>query len=193
MLLEKLKIAERKKAKLLRSGLHTRMKCASSEGISSHIKNFLKNRPGVMTVAAYMAIHTEIDLTPAISNLRQLGKTICLPVIVSENQPLIFRVWNNNSRLVEGEFNILVPDSKELLEPDLILCPMLRFDRLGYRLGYGGGFYDRTIAHLKEKKPVFTLGCAYSEQISQEDLPRGKHDKPLDAVATENGVIFFDR
>ena len=85
----------------------------------------------------------------------------------------------------------MVPESSKNVEPDLILCPMLSFDIRGHRLGYGGGFYDRTIAQLTKKKALYTLGCAYSEQASTKFLPIGKYDKPLDAVATENGLIFF--
>jgi 5-formyltetrahydrofolate cyclo-ligase len=144
-------------------------------------------------IAAYMPINTELDLGPTIIKLRRLEKTICLPVIHSKDSPLQFKVWNEVTKLMAGQFNVLVPVSEEIIEPDLILCPMLSFDSQGLRLGYGGGFYDRTIDYLAKRKAIFTMGCGYSQQLSQKCLPKGDYDKSLDAVVTESGIILFNK
>ena len=192
MSLTDIKSAARAKAKELRQKVHRRISNKASYKISSYIEEFMNDREEFKVIAVYMPIQSEIDIRPVVSKMRKLGKTLCLPVVVSNNKPLIFKVWNENSKLFEGKFRVLVPESSKIVEPDLVLCPMLSFDIRGYRLGYGGGFYDRTFYNLAKKKVFYSLGCAYSEQASKTDLPIGKYDKPLDAIATENGLIFFN-
>ena len=186
------KVRARDKAKALRFQVHLSKSAEASIKISEHIEDFLISRKEWKIVAVYMPIQTEIDISPVILRIRALERIVCLPVIVARNEPLNFKVWSNHTKLVKGQFNVLEPLTGGIVEPDLILCPMLSFDSIGYRLGYGGGFYDRTIAYLNKKKKVFALGCAYSEQLSLERLPCGQHDKPLNAVATENGLTHFN-
>ena len=88
---------------------------------------------------------------------------------------------------------LINPLLEEIIEPDLILCPMLSFDSSGFRLGYGGGFYDRTIDYLSKRKSILTMGCGYSQQLSQKFLPKGTYDKSLDTVVTERGITFFGK
>ena len=192
MSVAKLKSLKRNNAKSLRADAHLKGSVEASHKISNHIIKFLITRPEIKVVALYRPIQTEIDIRPVESKIRNLGKTLCLPVIISENEPLDFIIWNENVSLVEGRFKVQIPLASEIIEPDLILCPMLSFDLMGYRLGYGGGFYDRTIDLLEKKKPIFTLGCAYSQQVSVKRLPIDKYDKPLDGVVTECGMIFFN-
>ena len=192
MLLANFKTAARKKAKTVRAKAHREMGYVASQAVCSHINNFVINEKNFKVIAVYMPIQTEIDILPVIPRIRELGKILCLPNIISDNEPLDFLAWNENSKLVKGKFGVMVPETDKIVDPDLILCPMLSFDARGYRLGYGGGFYDRTIHHLASQKSIFTLGCAFSEQISLGALPIGKYDKPLNAVVTENGVTFFD-
>jgi 5-formyltetrahydrofolate cyclo-ligase len=191
--LTKLKIAARKEAKLHRRNIHEKIGYEASKKVSSYIENFLQEHKHLKVVAAYMPINSELDLGPTLTKIRALEKKICLPLILSQNAPLQFKVWEHGAKLVVGEFNVLVPVSEEILEPDLILCPMLRFDPDGFRLGYGGGFYDRTIDHLSKRKSIFTMGCGYSQQLSQKCLPKGDHDKSLDSVVTEHGITFFNK
>ena len=87
----------------------------------------------------------------------------------------------------EGKFNINEPNNNLLEEPSKILVPLLAFDKNNYRLGYGGGFYDRTIAYLEKRKKITTIGIGFDDQ-KIDDLPRMKFDKKLDLVITENGV-----
>ena len=191
--LSALKTVARKEAKIQRQIIHDRIGYDSSQKVSVYIEGFLKKHTRISVIAAYLPINTELDLGPAIIKLRRLGKKICLPLIISEKSPLQFKVWNEGSKLVTGKFNVLVPVSEEIIEPDLIFCPMLSFDSKGFRLGYGGGFYDRTIDCLSKRKSIFTMGCGYSQQLSQKLLPTGKYDKSLDTVVTERGITFFEK
>ena len=178
-------------AKKVRLLAHERIAFRASNQISRHIENFVTERKELKVIGVYMPIQTEIDIRPSFSKIRALGRVLCLPTIVSDKQPLKFLIWNEASQLVEGKFKVLVPESNEVSYPDLIICPMLCVDSRGYRLGYGGGFYDRTIDHLNKTKSLFILGCAYSEQMASENLPIQETDKPLHALATENGITFF--
>ena len=188
-----LKTVARKQAKIQRQIIHDKIGYDASQKVSVHIERFLLKHTKLSVIAVYMPIKTELDLGPAIMKLRRLGKKICLPIIISEDNPLQFKVWNEGSKLVTGKFNVLIPVSEETIEPDLILCPMLSFDSNGFRLGYGGGFYDRTIDYLSKRKSILTMGCGYSEQLSQKFLPKGAYDKSLDTVVTERGITFFGK
>ena len=119
------------------------------------------------------------------------GKTICLPIVIGKNRPLTFKSWSPGKDLAEGHYGIPVPDNDQIITPDLVICPLLAYDAKGMRLGYGGGFYDRTIRHLRKNKQTRYMGLAFSEQKSYHDLPSETHDVPLDAVLTEAGIRNF--
>jgi 5-formyltetrahydrofolate cyclo-ligase len=105
-------------------------------------------------------------------------------------EPLQFRIWGADAPLYEAGFGTLAPsDLAPRAEPDLILMPLLGYDRTGTRLGYGGGYYDRTLAAMT-KRPML-VGLAFSAQ-ALDHIPREAHDIPLDAVVTESGVEFFE-
>ena len=193
MSLAEIKTVARKEAKLNRRIIHNKIGYQSSQKVSVYIERFLREHKNLNIIAVYMPINTELDLRPTIIKLRKLGKKICLPVIFSNNSPLQFKVCSEVTKLVTGKFNVLIPVSGEIIDPDLILCPMLSFDSRGFRLGYGGGFYDRTIDHLSKKKSIFTMGCGYAQQLSLKNVPKGEYDKSLDAVATESGITFFNK
>ena len=108
-----------------------------------------------------------------------------LPVVIGADQPLLFRAWTPGETLAPGVWDIPIPPetAAEVL-PDVLLVPMLAFDRQGYRLGYGGGFYDRTLEKLRAFRRVWAVGVAYAAQ-EVEAVPRGDHDAPLDYVMTE--------
>ena len=142
-----------------------------------------------MIVSAYWPMRSELDTRPLLERLHGEGYRLCLPVVPGPDQPLIFRAWAPGDALVIGGFKTEVPsEDKEELEPDLLCSPMLAFDRAGYRLGYGGGFYDRTLEKLRAKKPALAVGLAFAAQ-ERESVPRGTHDQPLDAIVTEQEVI----
>lgn len=136
-------------------------------------------------VAAYVAMRTEIDPLPA---LRGWDAPLGLPIVEAKGRPLRFRAWEPGAPLVSGGFGTLVPEAGAWVEPLVLVVPLVAFDRRGGRLGYGGGFYDRTLAGLRERGPVTAIGFAWA---AQEDagLPLEPTDAPLDLVVTEAEVI----
>lgn len=140
-------------------------------------------------VSGFFPYKSEISVLPLMKRLAGEGWTLAMPVVIAEGQPLIFRQWRSGEPTVPGIWNIPVPPetSPELL-PDVLLVPMLAFDRKGFRLGYGGGFYDRTLVKLRALKPVMAVGVAYAAQEVPEVL-RASYDQPLDFVMTERETL----
>ncbi|MCA3561220.1 MAG: 5-formyltetrahydrofolate cyclo-ligase [Aestuariivirga sp.] len=136
-------------------------------------------------VSGFIPYKSEITTVPLLNRLRRDGWRSCLPVVVAAEQPLIFREWTPGGPLAPGAWDIPAPlDSAPEVMPDVLLVPMLAFDRRGFRLGYGGGFYDRTLEKLRALKKVVAVGVAYQAQMVEE-APAGLHDAPLDYVMTE--------
>ena len=125
---------------------------------------------------------------PLMLALAGLGFGVALPVIVGRGQPLVFRRWTPGEALEAGPFGTSVPRDGAEVEPDVLVIPMLAFDARCHRLGYGGGFYDRTIAALRARRPVHAFGLAYAGQELPQ-LPTEATDMQLDAVVTEAGVV----
>jgi len=138
-------------------------------------------------VAGYMAIRDEIDPAPVLAALAAGGRALALPVVQGPGRPLAFRAWRPGAPLIPGAFGAPVPADGARVVPQVLIVPLLAFDRSGFRLGYGGGFYDRTLAGLRARGPVLAVGFAYAGQEA-DALPLEPTDAPLDAVATEAGV-----
>lgn len=140
------------------------------------------------TVSAYLSVRSEIDTMPLMLALAGLGFEVAVPVIVGPARPLVFRAWTPDAVLVPGTFGVPVPADGAEVEPDVLFVPMLAFDAQCHRLGYGGGYYDRTIGGLRSRRPVLAFGFAYAAQ-AMPVLPVEPTDMRLDAVVTEAGVI----
>ena len=141
------------------------------------------------SISGYMPIGSEIDPRTLMRHLSARGSTLCLPDTNTPDAPLSFRRWDVGDDLQTGSFGIRVPSGDaDHLRPDLLLVPMLAFDRAGHRLGYGGGYYDRTIAALRTEKEITTVGLAFSGQV-RDDLPVGPHDMRLDWIVTESAAL----
>lgn len=141
-------------------------------------------------VAGYWPIGDEIDPRPLMECLAGAGCRLVLPVTAARGQPLAFRAWEPGDPLEPGPHGTFHPlaSAPELL-PAVLLVPLLAFDRQGFRLGYGGGYYDRTLETLRRRAQVRTIGLAFaSQQVTA--VPRDGHDQPLDLVATEEGLIM---
>ncbi len=136
-------------------------------------------------VSGFIPYKSEITTVPLMNSLRREGWKTCLPVVIAAEQPLVFRAWKPGDALVPGVWDIPVPlESAGEVLPDVLLVPLLAFDARGYRLGYGGGFYDRTLEKLRRLKRVVAIGVAYQAQMVDQ-VPIGPHDAPLDFVMTE--------
>jgi len=140
-------------------------------------------------ISAFHSFDTEISTFELFDKLVADGWTTALPVVVAKKTPLVFRQWAPGDALVMGRWNIKVPpeEAPEVL-PDVLLVPLLAFDRRGYRLGYGGGFYDRTLEKLRAFKSVTAIGVAYAGQ-EVDGVPHEEFDQRLDWIMTEKETI----
>ncbi|HQU67080.1 MAG TPA: 5-formyltetrahydrofolate cyclo-ligase [Albidovulum sp.] len=136
-------------------------------------------------LAGYMPMRTEIDCLPAMAAHRG---SVGVPVILGPARPLVFHRWHENARMVPGDFGALIPESADAVDPDVLIVPLLAFDRRGFRLGYGGGFYDRTLEKLRARKSILAIGFAYEVQ-EMDEVPIEPTDQPLDLIVTEREVF----
>jgi len=141
-------------------------------------------------LAGYMPIRTEIDPRPAMAAMARFGP-VGVPVIQGPGRPLIFRAWHPTAAMIEGPFGAPIPAQGPEIVPEVLIVPLVAFTPAGGRLGYGGGFYDRTLAGLRAqgstKHPVLAIGFAWAAQETA-DLPLDPTDQPLDLIVTEAGV-----
>ena len=158
------------------------------QGTAAHLSSVLAGYRGVPT-AGYMAMRTEIDPTAAMEEAAAHG-VVGVPVIIANGQPLKFRIWEPDCVMVKGDFGALIPETGDWMEPEILIVPLVAFDRKGGRLGYGGGFYDRTLEMLRAERPTMAIGFAYTGQEAG-DLPLEPTDQPLDMIVTETGVLSF--
>ncbi len=138
-------------------------------------------------LSGYIPMRTEIDPLPAMAAHQG---PVGVPVIIGKAQPLRFREWTPGAAMIEGAFRALIPAEGAWVEPEVLIVPLLAFDAAGYRLGYGGGFYDRTLEGLRARGPVLAVGFAFAAQEVAE-VPVDATDQRLDAVVTEMGVRLF--
>lgn len=178
--LQAAKKTARQLAKARREGCDPQLGVALARHVLSH-----RPPPPGAVVAGFLSMAGEINTMPLLRALHQRGHRIVLPETPPLGSPLIFRAWAPGDPLEKEKFGTLRPTGPELA-PDVILVPLLAFDRAGHRLGYGGGYYDRTL-------PLFPratlLGIAFAAQ-EMDFVPTGAYDTPLPAVATEHGIII---
>lgn len=140
-----------------------------------------------IAVAGYWPIKAELDALPILRELLGKGHKCALPHVTTEGAPLLFRQWDEKTPMAAGKYGLTEPASHETLLPDVILVPILAFDARGHRLGYGTGFYDRTIARLKKQKNVRTIGLAYEMQL-YTGLPIEDNDVKMDMIITDRNI-----
>ncbi|AHC73511.1 5-formyltetrahydrofolate cyclo-ligase [Candidatus Endolissoclinum faulkneri L5] len=142
-----------------------------------------------MVVSGYWPMRYEINLLPCLNALCSYGCRTALPVILPDEHVLIFRAWAPGDQLVKGLYGTLEPSHEaEVVYPTLLLVPLVAFDRSGNRLGYGGGYYDKTLVSLREWLTIQAIGVAYAVQ-EVDCVPVGAHDVMLNGFLTENGFI----
>lgn len=171
-----------------RSRLDPAQRAADAERLSRIGLSFL-GLPAPVVVSAFLAIGEELDPEPLLATLQNQGHTLALPVMQAKGQPLLFRSWAPGAALVPRMWGIREPDAgAPLVEPDVLLVPLLAFDRAGHRLGYGGGFYDRTLAALRARRAIVAIGLTFASQ-GVDEVPHLDYDERLDWVLTPDGPI----
>ncbi len=148
--------------------------------------------PKPVAVSGYYPFGDELDILPLLRRLIADGHSVGLPV-TRKGQPLTFRAWTPETKLVRGAMGIPAPpDDAPEVTPVVLLVPLAAFDARGYRVGYGGGFYDRTLAKLRAAGPVTAVGMAFAEQ-QVDRVPNEPHDEPLDWMLTPDGAFRVGR
>lgn len=136
-------------------------------------------------VGSYLPIRGEYDPRPAIDYFGEHGATIAMPEVIKKDAPLCFRKWWHGAPMKKGAYGIPVPDNTEQVIIDIVLIPMVGFDQQGYRLGYGSGYYDRTLAAINPCPLV--IGIAF-EMFRLDSVHPQSHDIPMDFIITEAGI-----
>jgi 5-formyltetrahydrofolate cyclo-ligase len=184
---EDAKVALRQEAIALRDALPADVRKAAAEAIAA--RRFpLAIAPGII-VSGFMPLKSEINPLPLLQKLAEAGARLALPAIAGRGKPLIMRAWEFGAPLGRGQWGIREPKPDALaVEPDILLVPLLAFDRAGYRLGYGAGYYDMSIHRLRALKLVTAVGIAFAAQEVPK-IPTTPRDERLDLVLTEREVI----
>lgn len=168
-----------------------RRKAAHEAGLDraaqAHLADYLAPWRGA-ALAGYLPIRSEIDPVPIMAGWEG---AVGVPVVVGPRRPLRFHAWRPESELVVAEFGVAVPKDGAEIVPDVLIVPLAAFDGTGLRLGYGGGFYDRTLEALRARGPVHAVGFAYAAQAVSA-IPAEPTDQRLDAVVTETGALRFE-
>ena len=159
---------------------------ASKGGAAGHLSALLAGYRGV-PLSGYMPIRTEINPLSAMAEAAAYGP-VGVPVIMEANQPLKFSRWEPDSQMKDGPFGAQIPQVDDFFEPEIVIVPLVAFDKQGGRLGYGGGFYDRTLEKLRAKRATLVIGFAFAGQEADQ-LPLEPTDQPLDMIVTEAGII----
>ena len=181
------KTRERQSAAARRAAAHAALPEAGTALAARFHENV--HLPRGAGVSGYWPLDGELDVRPLLHQIHQAGHPLGLPVVTGKAQPLLFRQWSPGAPLIQGRFKVMTPpEGAPENEPQVLLVPLLAFDREGFRLGYGGGFYDRTLEMRRRQAhsghPVIAIGIAYAAQEA-ENLPRGPFDQRLDWIVTE--------
>ena len=151
------------------------------------ILNLIKKKKITKNIGGYFPVNNEIDDLEILKKLEKKKYKICLPV-VKKNFDMDFYNFSFNDPLIINKYGIPEPQKKSVVYPDIILIPMVGFDKSLNRLGYGGGYYDRVIEKLMKKKKILKIGLAFSAQ-QINSLPTSKYDKKMDYIVTEKYIL----
>jgi 5-formyltetrahydrofolate cyclo-ligase len=190
MSLDKNKQNLRQAAKENRNKIVSTAPFNSGDLLSVNVIQLLSSFTKVHTVSGYLPIGNEINTFQILTALADAGYQTCLPVVLENDCPLDFRLWVEGSPLEEGPLKTRHPVSSAIqVNPDVLLVPLLAYDDDGNRLGWGGGFYDRTLgAYKSEGRPVIAIGACYDGQ-HMAHLPFDEFDMPMDWIVTEKRVL----
>lgn len=179
------KTAARKAAFARRKAAHDSV----GPGAAGRLSEVLAGYRGV-AMSGYMPIRTEIDPLPAMAEAAAHGM-VGVPVIVGAGQALKFSRWEPDIAMRSGAFGAMIPQEDRFFDPEILIVPLVAFDITGNRLGYGGGFYDRTLEGLRAQRATLAIGFAFDAQQA-DHLPSEPTDQRLDMLVTETRVLTFD-
>ena len=180
--------AERARLLAMRADVSVAARHEASEVIAGHLDRLIAACYGSiegLTISAWWPIKAELNLRHWLERLTARGTRVALPVVVTPAAPLVFRLWTPDCKMVQGHWKIPVPADGPEVMPDVTLAPVVGWDDAGYRLGYGGGYFDRTLAVLAPRPLVIGVGLAASRVATIFPQP---HDIAMDKIVTEAGV-----
>jgi 5-formyltetrahydrofolate cyclo-ligase len=184
------KKALRARMKAWRAGLSADAQVRAAEAVAQRRLDFLDpHPPRGSIVSGFSPIADEFRVWPLLRGLAGGGYQLALPVMQGKARPLLFRAWTPGDAMDKAVWNIAEPKpDKPALDPDILIVPLLAFDRAGWRLGYGGGFYDRTLRDLRARKAIVAVGLAFDEQ-QVDAVPHLDYDERLDWVLRPSGPL----
>ena len=177
--------SERERLIAQRLALGASTRADHTERISRHLDTLIGD-PAGLVVSAYWPFRGEPNLLAWLKTLSDRGAQTALPVVIAKKSPLVFRLWREGDQLVRGVWNIPIPADGSEVRPDIVIAPVVGFDASCYRLGYGGGFFDRTLAALPQS--TIAIGVGYS-QASMPTIHPQTFDIPMRHVATEGRIL----
>ena len=176
--------AQRQRLLALRTGTPAAERRVWGQQIEERLRTLLQERPGII-LGVYWPFQAEFDPRPLIDWLIAAGSAVALPAVVDKKGPLEYRVWRPGEKLVDGVWNIPIPEGRRIVVPQAVLAPLVGFDRDCYRLGYGGGYFDRTLAALAPRPCAIGVGFELSRL---ETIYPQSFDIPMDLIVTEAGT-----
>lgn len=175
--------AERERLIALRLALPAAERREMSERIAASLRELLAGRPGDLGI--YWPFRAEFDPRPLVEHLVGAGRVVALPVVIDRKGPLEYRCWAPGETLTVGVWDIPIPEKREIVVPAMVLAPLVGFDHACYRLGYGGGYFDRTLGALTPQPLAIGVGFA-CQQI--ETIHPQSFDVPMDLIVTEREI-----
>jgi 5-formyltetrahydrofolate cyclo-ligase len=183
------KRALRWRIKTWRASLGADAMARAADAVAAHGLEFLRHPQDRAVVSGFSSLPDEFRAWPLLRRLHGEGRALAMPVMQGKSLPLVFRAWAPGDAMDKAVWGIAEPKAdKPALEPDIVLVPLLAFDTAGRRLGYGGGYYDRTLRGLRARKSVFAVGLAYDEQ-QVDAVPHLDYDERLDWVLRPSGPL----
>ena len=183
------KRALRSRIKTWRASLAADAMARAADAVAEQGLSFLEVGQKRAVVSGFSSLPEEFRAWPLLRRLNQEGDPLAMPVMRGKSQPLLFRAWAPGDAMNKAVWGIAEPMAdKASLEPDVVIAPLLAFDACGWRLGYGGGFYDRTLHELRRRKAPIAVGVAYDQQ-AVDAVPHLDYDERLEWVLTPSGAI----
>jgi 5-formyltetrahydrofolate cyclo-ligase len=172
-----------------RAGIDARQRNAAAMAVAARGLAFLEPLRRDTVVSAFAPLPDELRIWPLLRRLQRAQFALALPVMQGKERPLLFRAWKAGDAMHRRVWGIAEPQpDKPLREPDIVIAPLLAFDASGWRLGYGGGYYDRTLRALRARKPIIAVGVAYDQQ-AVDAVPHLDYDERLDWVLTPSSAL----